>query len=93
MRRYNLKQSGYCQHLLLLQIWFNWLEETHDWCISRQLWWGHVIPAWYIENDDQERFVVARSEEDAYEKAKELVGSDKEITLRREEDVLDTWFR
>jgi valyl-tRNA synthetase len=59
-----------------------WLNNIQDWCISRQLWWGHQIPAWY---DDQGNIYVARSEEEAKEKA-----GGKQI--RRDEDVLDTWF-
>ena len=58
-----------------------WLENIQDWCISRQLWWGHQIPAWY---DDDGRIYVARTEKEAREKAKK--------TLRRDPDVLDTWF-
>ena len=59
-----------------------WLNNIQDWCISRQLWWGHQIPVWY---DDAGRIYVARSEEEARAKA----GGAK---LRRDEDVLDTWF-
>jgi valyl-tRNA synthetase len=63
-----------------------WLEGIQDWCISRQLWWGHQIPAWYQEDG---KIVVARTEEEATAKAKAngYTGS-----LRRDEDVLDTWF-
>lgn len=63
-----------------------WLEGIQDWCISRQLWWGHQIPAWY---QDDGKIVVARSEEEAYAKAKAngYTGS-----LKRDDDVLDTWF-
>jgi valyl-tRNA synthetase len=63
-----------------------WLEGIQDWCISRQLWWGHQIPAWY---QDDGQIVVARSEEEAYAKAKAngYTGS-----LKRDDDVLDTWF-
>jgi len=60
----------------------HWLENIQDWCISRQLWWGHQIPAWY---DEAGRIYVARSEEEARRKA----GGAK---LRRDADVLDTWF-
>jgi valyl-tRNA synthetase len=60
-----------------------WLENIQDWCISRQLWWGHQIPAWY---DDQGRVFVGRSEEDI--RSKHGVKS----PLRRDPDVLDTWF-
>ncbi|MGV3628447.1 MAG: valine--tRNA ligase, partial [Betaproteobacteria bacterium] len=60
----------------------HWLNNIQDWCISRQLWWGHQIPAWY---DDEGNVYVARSEEEARQKAG---GRD----LKRDEDVLDTWF-
>ncbi|HEV7622255.1 MAG TPA: class I tRNA ligase family protein, partial [Flavisolibacter sp.] len=65
-----------------------WLENVKDWCISRQLWWGQRIPAWY---DDEGRYVVAENEE----KAKELFKSKYKLTvksLQQDEDVLDTWF-
>ena len=63
-----------------------WLENIQDWCISRQLWWGHQIPAWY---DDRSNFYVARSEEEARKQAriKGYTGN-----LKRDDDVLDTWF-
>ncbi|MFW8566445.1 valine--tRNA ligase [Orrella sp. 11846] len=63
-----------------------WLENIQDWCISRQLWWGHQIPAWY--GDDGQIF-VARSEEKAYEQAR---NQGYQGTLTRDPDVLDTWF-
>jgi valyl-tRNA synthetase len=65
-----------------------WMENIKDWCISRQLWWGQQIPAWY---DDEGRFVVAETEE----KAKEIYTSQYSIkagVLKQDEDVLDTWF-
>ena len=78
----------------------NWLENIQDWCISRQLWWGHRIPAYFIkQNNDcksdetDEKFVVALTPEDALAKAQEKYG--KDITadqLVRDEDALDTWF-
>ncbi|MFC0133665.1 valine--tRNA ligase [Massilia eurypsychrophila] len=63
-----------------------WLGNIQDWCVSRQLWWGHRIPAWY---DDAGNIIVARSEEEAQQKAKAagVTGA-----LRRDDDVLDTWF-
>jgi len=67
--------------------WYRqWLEKIQDWCISRQLWWGHQIPAWY---DDKGNIYVARSEEEAKTRAaaKAYRGA-----LRRDDDVLDTWF-
>ena len=63
-----------------------WLEGIQDWCISRQLWWGHQIPAWY---QDDGKIVVARTEEEATAKAK---ANGYNGNLRRDEDVLDTWF-
>ena len=63
--------------------YFNWMENIQPWCISRQLWWGHQIPAWY---DPQGNVYVAECQEDAQAQAGEGV------ELRRDEDVLDTWF-
>ena len=82
----------------------NWLENIQDWCISRQLWWGHRIPAYYIEAPSnlpqtgeaipEDAFVVAESEEEAYKLAIEKFPELKEgeFTLRQDEDALDTWF-
>ena len=74
----------------------NWLENIQDWCISRQLWWGHRIPAYFVPSDseEEERFVVAMSAEEALEKArKQFQIPDLQIEdLRRDEDALDTWF-
>ena len=69
------------------KIYYNWLENIRDWCISRQLWWGHRIPAWY--GPDKYIF-VARDENEAKEMAAKHYG--KEVELIQEEDVLDTWF-
>lgn len=69
------------------KIYYNWLENIRDWCISRQLWWGHRIPAWY--GPDKYIF-VARDENEAKEMALKHYG--KEVELVQEEDVLDTWF-
>jgi valyl-tRNA synthetase len=66
---------------------FHWMHNIQDWCISRQLWWGHRIPAWY---DDQGNIYVARSEGDALQQARAKRG--QQVTLRQDEDVLDTWF-
>ncbi|MDP8994759.1 MAG: valine--tRNA ligase [Pseudomonadota bacterium] len=63
--------------------WFNWLENIQPWCVSRQLWWGHRIPAWY---DGEGRVYVAESEGEAQAEAGEGAA------LRRDPDVLDTWF-
>jgi valyl-tRNA synthetase len=68
-----------------------WMENVHDWCISRQLWWGHRIPAWYYNNDD---FVVAENITQALELAKRKSGNPdlSENDLHEDENVLDTWF-
>ena len=73
--------------------WNNWLTDIHDWCISRQLWWGHRIPVWYVVNDkdDETQYIVARNEEEARSKALDM-GHSKDVKLRQEDDVLDTWF-
>jgi len=73
----------------------NWLENIQDWCISRQLWWGHRIPAYFIETseEEEEKFVVALTPEEALVKAQEKFGKDITMDmLRRDEDALDTWF-
>ena len=67
--------------------YFEWLENIQPWCISRQLWWGHRIPAWYTKDDN---IIVANSEKEAYEIAKKEFG--KDIKLYQDDDVLDTWF-
>jgi valyl-tRNA synthetase len=68
----------------------HWMENVHDWCISRQLWWGHRIPAWYMPQGD---FVVAETIEEAYKKALSIVNYPLSIEdLKQDEDVLDTWF-
>ena len=74
----------------------NWLENIQDWCISRQLWWGHRIPAYFLPSSDEqdEKFVVALTKEEALEKAHKMPGYEN-ITiddLRQDEDALDTWF-
>jgi valyl-tRNA synthetase len=68
----------------------NWLENIQDWCISRQLWWGHRIPAYYYnENDD---YVVAASREEALKLAQQKDPKVTDADLRQDEDALDTWF-
>jgi len=62
--------------------WYNWLENIQPWCVSRQLWWGHRIPAWYAEDG---KVFVAETEEEALREAGDQ-------PLRQDEDVLDTWF-
>jgi valyl-tRNA synthetase len=86
--------------------WFFWMENVRDWCISRQLWWGHRIPAFYVNFEDEDvevgglpgrsseqkdRWVVGRSEEEAQKKAEEKFPG-KKIKLTQDDDVLDTWF-
>lgn len=78
--------------------WFRWLEGIQDWCISRQLWWGHRCPAYFVniegkeqDKNDGSNWVVGRSREEATERAKAVAGSSK-FTLEQDEDVLDTWF-
>ncbi|MEY4867512.1 MAG: hypothetical protein RIT36_411, partial [Bacteroidota bacterium] len=66
----------------------HWMENIKDWCISRQLWWGHQIPAWY---DAEGRFIVAMDEEDAKQKFSATYGIDNP-QLKQDEDCLDTWF-
>ncbi|MGB3946445.1 MAG: valine--tRNA ligase [Bacteroidia bacterium] len=67
----------------------HWMENVHDWCISRQLWWGQRIPAWY---DDKGNTVVCKTKEEALERFKILDSSIKAENIRQDEDVLDTWF-
>ena len=67
--------------------YYQWMRNIQDWCISRQLWWGHRIPAWY---DDHGQIFVARSEAEAHAQARAHHGHD--VVLRQDEDVLDTWF-
>ncbi|KAK4396334.1 Valine--tRNA ligase, mitochondrial 1, partial [Sesamum angolense] len=80
--------------------WKRWLENIRDWCISRQLWWGHRIPAWYAMLDDDElkelgaynnHWVVARNEEEAKDEASRIFAG-KKFQLFQDPDVLDTWF-
>ncbi len=70
------------------KIYFNWLENIQDWCISRQLWWGHSIPAWYMPDGS---IVVARDEAEARARLK-AKGLDSDSALTPDPDVLDTWF-
>ena len=74
----------------------NWLENIDDWCISRQLWWGHRIPAFYLPTaeGEEERFVVAMNRFEAGKKARQIPGFEnlKDEELRQDEDALDTWF-
>ena len=78
------------------KVYRDWLVKIQDWCISRQLWWGHQIPAWYVisetngEITDSTPFVVAHDGEEAKEKARAQYGDD--IMIVQDPDVLDTWF-
>jgi len=67
----------------------HWMNNIKDWCISRQLWWGHRIPAWHISSNE---FVVAKNAEEALEKAKLIYPNITANEIRQDEDVLDTWF-
>ncbi|MBO8218162.1 valine--tRNA ligase [Prochlorococcus marinus] len=78
------------------KVYKDWLENINDWCISRQLWWGHQIPAWYVLDENQDSieqntpYIVARNEQDALIEANKKFGLN--IKLVRDKDVLDTWF-
>jgi valyl-tRNA synthetase len=67
----------------------HWMENVHDWCISRQLWWGHRIPAWY---DDEGNHVVAKTHEEAIVEYKKQYGGRTPKSLQQDPDVMDTWF-
>ncbi|THG19804.1 hypothetical protein TEA_018558 [Camellia sinensis var. sinensis] len=80
--------------------WKRWLENIRDWCVSRQLWWGHRIPAWYVTLEDDElkelgayddHWVVSRNEEEARTEASRIFAV-KEFQISQDPDVLDTWF-
>ncbi len=78
------------------KVYRDWLTDIHDWCISRQLWWGHRIPAWFVVSETAGKltndtpYVVACSDKEALTKARERFGDSVEI--QQDEDVLDTWF-
>ncbi len=78
------------------KIYFNWMNNIQDWCISRQLWWGHRIPAYYLPaaEGEEAKFVVAETPELALEKARAIPGFEtvEMKDLKQDEDVLDTWF-
>ena len=71
-----------------ISTYLHWMNNIQDWCISRQLWWGHQIPAWY---DETGKVYVARSEAEARAQARAKLGREP-AAFRRDEDVLDTWF-
>lgn len=83
--------------------WFNWMDNIRDWCISRQLWWGHRIPAYFVtindpsvppgEDIDGKYWISGRTEEEARSKAaKQFKVAPEKVSLKQDEDVLDTWF-
>lgn len=88
------------------QLWYDWLENIRDWCVSRQLWWGHRIPAYSVNhgnnNNDGDNdifstssssktsWIIARSKEEAYSQARKKYGDT--VSIRQDSDVLDTWF-
>ncbi|XP_061183849.1 valine--tRNA ligase-like [Saccostrea echinata] len=79
------------------KVWFNWLKDSQEWCISRQLWWGHRIPAYqaYNKNEGCESsiWVVAKTPQEALTKAAQTLNTREEnIVMNQDEDVLDTWF-
>ena len=67
----------------------HWMSNIKDWCLSRQLWWGHRIPVYYYDGNN---YVVAKSDKDAYKKIKEINPNIKFEEIHQDEDVLDTWF-
>lgn len=87
---------------LYVKKWRNWLSQISDWCVSRQLWWGHQIPAYKVsfpgsenveKNDTGSLWIVGRTEAEARRRAaKTLKRREEELTLHRDPDVLDTWF-
>ncbi|ODV65063.1 hypothetical protein HYPBUDRAFT_114062 [Hyphopichia burtonii NRRL Y-1933] len=79
--------------------YFHWLENIQDWCISRQLWWGHRCPVYFVEFEGEENsrldntyWVAGRTYEEALEKANKKFGTERKFKLEQDEDVLDTWF-
>ena len=82
-------------------VWYQWLKNPQDWCVSRQLWWGHRIPVYYVReksnagfDKDTSRYVVARSIANAIELAEQKFGLKRgSFDVVQEDDVLDTWFR
>ncbi|KAH6456415.1 valine--tRNA (Val) ligase [Parastagonospora nodorum] len=80
------------------KVYMHWMNNIQDWCLSRQLWWGHQIPAYFVnieggteDRSDNDTWVTGRTEEEAQKKAEQKFPG-KKFTLERDEDVLDTWF-
>lgn len=80
------------------KIWYHWMDGIRDWCVSRQLWWGHRIPAYKVKSsklaaEEGEVWVVSRTVDEAKQKASKKTGlAPSDFTLEQDEDVLDTWF-
>jgi valyl-tRNA synthetase len=73
-------------------IYRHWMENIRDWCISRQLWWGHRIPAYYVDNQEVKDIFVAETRAEALAEAQQKYPSVTDADLQQDEDVLDTWF-
>lgn len=74
--------------------WKRWHENSMDWCLSRQIWWGHRIPAYNCSMDNKSIWVAAHTKEEAYTKAMDKFGrmAETDVTIKQDEDILDTWF-
>ncbi|KAK7113968.1 valine--tRNA ligase-like [Littorina saxatilis] len=73
-------------------VWFEWLTKVRDWCLSRQLWWGHRIPAYRFQTDGGDMWLAARSETEAVSKFQQQHPDLEYLSVAQDEDVLDTWF-
>lgn len=72
--------------------WYFWLENIRDWCLSRQLWWGHRVPAYRVIGVEGDQWVAGRNQEEALEKAKTKFPQCSNLAVEQDDDVLDTWF-